>query len=79
MDAGNKGKKKNGGKADFENAIKGNEEIRNMRWHIMNFDELEDALDTDIAESKCSYSKEGNLFHKRSHIYVFRATSLLLE
>lgn len=51
MDAGSK-KKKSGGKADFDNAVKGNEEIRNMRFHFMTFDELEDNLETNISESK---------------------------
>lgn len=49
MDAG--GKKK-GGKGEFESAIKGNEEIRNMRYHHMTFDELEDSLETNINDSK---------------------------
>lgn len=47
MDA--KGKKKGG---DFESAIKGNEEIRNMRFHHMTVDELEESLDTNIQGSK---------------------------
>lgn len=51
MDAGAK-KKKKGGKAEFDNAIKGNEEIRNMRYHIMTFEELEVNLETNITESK---------------------------
>lgn len=49
MDAG--GKKKSG-KGDFDNAIKGNEEIRNMKFHHMTFDDLEDALETNINDSK---------------------------
>ena len=39
-------------KSDFDSAIKGNEEIRNMRYHAMTFDELEDSLETNISESK---------------------------
>ena len=39
-------------KSDFDSAIKGNEEIRNMRYHIMTFDELEESLETNISESK---------------------------
>lgn len=46
------GKKKGGNKADFDNAIKGNEAIRSMRFHYMTFDELEDNLETSINESK---------------------------
>jgi hypothetical protein len=46
------GKKKKSGKADFDNAVKGNEAIRNMRFHYMTFDELEDALETNVNESK---------------------------
>lgn len=49
MDAGNQ-KKDN--KAEFESAIKGNEEIRNMKFHHMTFDQLEDALETNINNSK---------------------------
>lgn len=47
-----KGKGKKGGKSDFDSAIKGNEEIRNMRFHHMTFEELEDTLETNINESK---------------------------
>ena len=39
-------------KSDFDSAIKGNEEIRNMRYHAMTFDELEETFDTNISESK---------------------------
>ena len=39
-------------KSDFDSAIKGNEEIRNMRYHAMTFDELEESLETNISESK---------------------------
>lgn len=49
MDAGSK---KKGSKADFDSAIKGNEEIRNMKFHEMNFDELETKLETSIVDSK---------------------------
>lgn len=48
----NFGKKKSSGKAEFDNAIKGNEAIRNMRFHHMNIDELEDTLGTSITDSK---------------------------
>ena len=53
----NFGKKKSSGKADFDNAIKGNEAIRNMRFHHMNFDELEDSLETSINDSKFRVSE----------------------
>jgi hypothetical protein len=49
MDAG---AKKKDSKADFDNAIKGNEEIRNMKFHGMTFDELEAKLETRINDSK---------------------------
>ena len=49
MDAG---KKKKSGKNEFENAVKGNEEIRNMTFHAMTFEQLEDNLGTSIVESK---------------------------
>jgi sodium/potassium-transporting ATPase subunit alpha len=45
MDAG---AQKKSNKAEFESAIKGNEEIRNMKFHHMTFDQLEDALETNI-------------------------------
>ena len=47
MDAGSKKNSKN----EFENALKGNEEIRNMKYHSMTFDELEQGLETNISES----------------------------
>jgi len=46
------GKKKGGKGADFDAAIKGNEAIRSMKFHFMTFDELEDALETSVNESK---------------------------
>lgn len=46
-----KGKKKSS-KDEFDNAIKGNEEIRNMLYHGMTFDELEKTLDTNITPGK---------------------------
>jgi hypothetical protein len=46
------GKKKGGAKAGFDAAIKGNEEIRTMRYHKMTFEELEEDLDTNIQDSK---------------------------
>lgn len=49
MDAGAKQKQNKG---DFEGAIKGNEEIRNMRFHMMTFEDLENTLETSITESK---------------------------
>jgi hypothetical protein len=49
MDAG---KKKKSSKDDFNNAIKGNEEIRTMKYHEMTFDELETKLETSINDSK---------------------------
>ena len=49
MDAG---AKKKGGKADFESAIKGNEEIREMKFHHMTFDELEEHFETNLSDSK---------------------------
>ena len=48
MDAG--AKKDN--KVDFEGAVKGNEDIRNIKFHTMTMEELEDNLQTNIAESK---------------------------
>ena len=51
MDAG---AKKKSSKADFDNAIKGNEDIRNMRFHHMTFEELEDNLETNINDRKFS-------------------------
>ena len=45
------GKKKKG-KSEFDAAIKGNEEIRTMRFHKMTFEELEQEFDTNINESK---------------------------
>lgn len=44
--------KKKKGKNDFDSAIKGNEEIRNMRFHAMTFDELEENFETNIGDSK---------------------------
>jgi len=49
MDAGAKKSSKN----EFDNAIKGNEEIRNMKYHSMTFEELELSLETNINDSKC--------------------------
>jgi len=48
MDAGSKKSSKN----EFDKALKGNEEIRNMKYHSMNFDELEQSLETSINDSK---------------------------
>ena len=50
MDAG--ATKKKGAKAEFEDAIKSNEGIRSLRFHIMNFDELEECFETNISDSK---------------------------
>lgn len=44
--------KKKSNKDEFDNAIKGNEEIRNMTYHGMTFDELEKSLDTRVNDSK---------------------------
>lgn len=49
MDA-KKGKK--GAKQDMNSLIKSNEEIRNMRFHHFNVEELEESLGTNIADSK---------------------------
>mmetsp|Transcript_13097 Transcript_13097/g.15135 ORF Transcript_13097/g.15135 Transcript_13097/m.15135 type:complete len:1178 (-) Transcript_13097:54-3587(-) len=51
-DMDTKGKKKKGGKSEFDSAIKGNEEIRNMRFHFMTFEELSDKLETNIVDKK---------------------------
>lgn len=64
MDAGQKHKHKSG-KGDFENAIKGNEEIRNMRFHHMTFDELQEALETNIDESKYFLVTRKNDFYRK--------------
>ena len=45
-------KKKKSGKSEFENAIKGNEEIRAMTYHAMTFEQLEEKLTTNISDSK---------------------------
>lgn len=45
-------KKKKGGKAEFESAIKGNEAIRNMKFHMLTFEELEELFGTNISDSK---------------------------
>ena len=45
-------KKKKSGKNEFENAIKGNEEIRAMTYHTMTFEQLEEKLSTNISDSK---------------------------
>ena len=55
MDAG---KKKKSGKNEFENAIKGNEEIRNMTFHAMTFEQLEEKLGTNIVDSKIKFSSK---------------------
>jgi hypothetical protein len=65
MDAGTK---KKGSKGDFEGAIKGNEEIRNMRYHFMTFEELEDSLETNISESKFKRDQNENKFVYRERI-----------
>lgn len=65
MDAG---AKKKGNKGDFEGAIKGNEEIRNMRFHMMTFEELEDTLETNISESKWKHDWNENNFDYRTRI-----------
>lgn len=65
MDAG---AKKKGNKGDFEGAIKGNEEIRNMRYHFMTFEELEDSLETNISESKFKRDQNENKFVYRERI-----------
>ena len=44
--------KKKSGKNEFDSAVKGNEEIRNMRYHKMTFDELEEELETNISQRK---------------------------
>jgi hypothetical protein len=44
--------KKKSSKDDFDNAIKGNENLKNMTYHTMNFDELEQSLETRINNSK---------------------------
>eukprot|EP00344_Euplotes_crassus_P005805 CAMPEP_0196998080 /NCGR_PEP_ID=MMETSP1380-20130617/3549_1 /TAXON_ID=5936 /ORGANISM="Euplotes crassus, Strain CT5" /LENGTH=1183 /DNA_ID=CAMNT_0042414523 /DNA_START=32 /DNA_END=3583 /DNA_ORIENTATION=- len=46
-----KGKKKSN-KDEFDNAVKGNEEIRNMTYHKMNMNQLEESLETRIIELK---------------------------
>jgi hypothetical protein len=48
------GKKKKGGKEEFDAAIKGNEEIRTMRFHKMTIEELEQEFDTNINDSELS-------------------------
>jgi hypothetical protein len=46
-----RGKKKGDGKAEFDAAIKGNENIRNMRYHMMTFEQIEEEFDTNINDS----------------------------
>jgi biopolymer transport protein ExbB/TolQ len=48
------GKKKKGGKSDFDAAVKGNEEIRAMKFHKMTFEELEQEFETNINDSELS-------------------------
>ena len=65
MDAG---AKKKSSKADFDNAIKGNEEIRNMKFHEMNFDELENKLETRIVNSKFKHPTSLKFYFYREGI-----------
>jgi hypothetical protein len=58
------GKKKKGGKSEFDAAIKGNEEIRSMRFHKMNFEELEQDLETNINDSKLSLRLDLNFIFR---------------
>ena len=45
-------KKKKAPKQDMNSLIKSNEEIRNMRFHFFNVEELEEKLMTNISDSK---------------------------
>jgi hypothetical protein len=42
--------KKKSQKQDMNSLIKSNEEIRNMRFHILSIEELEDKLTTNISD-----------------------------
>ena len=44
--------KKKAPKQDMNSLIKSNEEIRNMRFHHFNVEELEESLTTNISDSK---------------------------
>lgn len=59
-----KGKKKSN-KDDFDNAVKGNEEIRNMTYHKMNMNQLEESLETRINDRKSNVGQQNEIFYRK--------------